>query len=118
MRVRTGVDIIDLKAAAKLLSDPQALGRMLSPCDIAEQRPEHLAGRIALKEAVMKATGLAGSKGAWQMIHIRRANNGRPLITLDKNPEGLVSIDGSIAHHGDYVVATVTALYENTEEIE
>ncbi len=118
MIVRSGIDIISLKEAQAVLKDPKKLARMLSPDDIAEQRSEHIAGRISLKESVMKATGLAGKKDAWERIHIRRAKSGRPIITIDNPPRSLVSIDGSVAHHGDYVVTSVVALYEDTEEIE
>jgi phosphopantetheine--protein transferase-like protein len=117
MIIRTGVDVIDLKNAQNILDDPGVVSRMLSPHDIAGQSREHIAGRIALKEAVMKATDLVGIKDAWKHIHIRRSTSGRPMITIDTPVKGLASIDGSISHHGDFVVAMVTALYEDLEEV-
>lgn len=118
MIVRTGIDIINLRTATKILNNPSAIARMLSPSDIARNSPEHIAGRLALKEAVMKAVDLAGTKNAWQHIHISQDKSGRPLITFDAPIKGLVSIDGSIAHHGGYVAATATALYKKLEKVE
>lgn len=113
MKIQTGVDIISLAAITSTLADPAQLARMLHPGDINRSEAEHIAGRIALKEAVIKALGLQA--GSWLQIHIATADSGRPVISLAADQPGLLSLDGSISHHGDTVIAFVVALYDTNE---
>ena len=114
MRIATGVDIMDLQEVAKTLHDPAQLQRMLHPGDLIRSEPEHVGGRIALKEAVIKAVGL--KPGDWLNIHIQTIKSGKPVISIVEQPEGLASLDGSISHHGNMVVAFAVALFHDKDE--
>lgn len=110
MKIQTGVDIISLATITSTLGDPAQLARMLHPGDVTRPEAEHIAGRIALKEAALKALGLQA--GSWLDIHIATAASGKPVISLVTDQPNLLSIDGSISHHGGTVVAFVVALYD------
>jgi phosphopantetheine--protein transferase-like protein len=116
MRIASGVDIVDITRVQTTLRDPAQLQRMLNLGDISRHEPEHLAGRIALKEATIKALGL--SPGSWLDIHIRTQPSGKPQLSVVDEPPGLVSLDGSISHHGDLAIAFVVALFDDEDEKE
>jgi len=111
VRISTGVDIIDLRKTQKTLADPAQLQRMLHPGDLYRNDAEHVAGRIALKEATIKALGL--KPGSWLDIHIHTQESGKPVITVSDTVPGLVSVDGSISHHSDTVIAFVVGLFDD-----
>lgn len=81
---------------------------------------QHLAGRLAAKEACMKAlgTGLTpgSGPGALQDIEIVNHPSGRPELALKGwiarlcKKKQLTQRTVSIAHSGDYAVATVILL--------
>jgi phosphopantetheine--protein transferase-like protein len=114
MRVACGVDIIDMKEIQTTLQDAAQLQRMLNAGDISRHEPEHVAGRIAMKEATIKALGL--SPGRWLDIHIHSEPSGKPVLSVSEPPRGLASLDGSISHHGDSVIAFVVALFDDEGE--
>jgi phosphopantetheine--protein transferase-like protein len=114
MKVGTGVDIIDIREILSTLNDPVQLARMLYPGDINRSEPEHIAGRIALKEAAIKALGL--KPGDWLSIKIQTASTGKPIVIVTDSPTGLASIDGSVSHHGDIVVGFVVALFNDKND--
>jgi phosphopantetheine--protein transferase-like protein len=111
MRVACGVDIIDMRQIQSTLHDATQLQRMLNAGDISRHEPEHIAGRIAMKEATIKALGL--SPGSWLDIHVHTRSSGKPELSVSVPPQGLVSLDGSISHHGDSVIAFVVALFDD-----
>ena len=114
MRLSTGVDIISLAEIGKTLADPAQLQRMLHTSDIIRSDPEHIAGRIALKEATIKALSLP--PGSWLDIHVHVAPNGKPLVSVTDKPAKLMSMDGSISHHGDTAIGFVVALFDDEDE--
>ena len=89
--VGVGVDLVEVSRARAMLEDKGAhvFDRLLTPSEAAycRSRPdpaEHVAVRLAAKEAVYKA--LQGSEQArgigWRDIEVTRAEDGRPDVTL------------------------------------
>lgn len=86
-----GVDIVDTARIARLLDEHGQ--RFLTRCYTADElaycdanptrRVEHLAGRFAAKEAVLKVLGTGWSGGiAWTDAEIVREDSGRPAVLL------------------------------------
>ncbi|HYT83773.1 MAG TPA: holo-ACP synthase [Gemmatimonadales bacterium] len=86
-----GVDLVEVSRTRAMLADKgaQVFDRLLTPdeADYCRSRPdpaEHVAVRLAAKEAVYKA--LQGSDAArgigWREIEVTRAPDGRPDVTL------------------------------------
>lgn len=71
---------------------------------------DHLAGRLAAKEAVFKALKMRWKRGfCWRMIEIGGDGGCRPIVTgISGFPESddlLAGLDVSISHAGGYAVA-------------
>jgi holo-[acyl-carrier protein] synthase len=86
-----GVDLVEVERARRMIADKgeHVFERLLTPkeAEYCRSRPdpaEHVAVRLAAKEAVYKA--LQGSEGArgigWREIEVVRAEDGRPDVTL------------------------------------
>jgi len=89
--VGVGVDLVEVARARAMIADKGAhvFDRLLTPAeaDYCRSRPdpaEHVAVRLAAKEAVYKA--LQGSDAArgigWRDIEVTRAPDGRPDVEL------------------------------------
>ena len=89
--VGVGVDLVEVARARAMIADKGAhvFDRLLTPAEAAycRSRPdpaEHVAVRLAAKEAVYKA--LQGSDAArgigWRDIEVTRAPDGRPDVEL------------------------------------
>lgn len=89
--VGVGVDLVEVSRARAMLADKGAhvFDRLLTPseAEYCRSRPdpaEHVAVRLAAKEAVYKA--LQGSDAArgigWREIEVTRASDGRPDVSL------------------------------------
>ena len=89
--VGVGVDLVEVARARAMIADKGAhvFDRLLTPAEAAycRSRPdpaEHVAVRLAAKEAVYKA--LQGSEAArgigWRDIEVTRAPDGRPDVEL------------------------------------
>src|SRR5881392_4424380 len=89
--VGVGVDLVEVARARAMIADKGAhvFDRLLTPAeaDYCRSRPdpaEHVAVRLAAKEAVYKA--LQGSEAArgigWREIEVVRAPDGRPDVRL------------------------------------
>jgi len=89
--VGVGVDLVEVARARAMITDKGAhvFDRLLTPAeaDYCRSRPdpaEHVAVRLAAKEAVYKA--LQGSEAArgigWRDIEVTRAPDGRPDVEL------------------------------------
>jgi len=89
--VGVGVDLVEVERARAMLADKGAhvFERLLTPseAEYCRSRPdpaEHVAVRLAAKEAVYKA--LQGSDEArgigWRDIEVTRASDGRPDVEL------------------------------------
>ncbi|MDP1853828.1 MAG: holo-ACP synthase [Candidatus Omnitrophota bacterium] len=108
--IGTGIDIVEvkrLKQSIKKWGD-LFLNRVFTDKEIAYAKSkrfvyEHLAGRFAAKEAVIKAAG--GGKFAFKDIEVANNQTGKPLISLAKNNKKY-KISVSISHIKDYAVAS------------
>lgn len=107
MRISVGCDVMLIKKA-EVLVDKGHLERILRPEEINRSDAEHIAGRIALKEAAIKALGLTAND--WLKLRIR-SKGGKPMIDLIEPDETIESLDCSISHDGEYAFAVVTVLY-------
>lgn len=95
-----GIDIIDIPRIERMIADhgDHFLTRCFTPNELAycaantKRQAEHLAGRFAAKEAVLKALGTGWTGGiAWTDIEVIRLDTGRPTIKLH-------NITATIAH--------------------
>ncbi len=117
IRVKVGVDLVHIPRLAALLADGTFLRRAFQPAELADGRPEHLAGLLAAKEACFKALGRPTS---WPAVAVDTAH-GPPRLQLSPEvaPPNLLSLEVSISHEGDYAVAVVVALLgEGSEDDE
>jgi len=102
-----GIDLVNVAEFERQArtAGPKLLERLFCPGELTgDDRPEHLAGILAAKEAVIKACGLEA--GAWREIGLRWTPAGRPWAQIRGRAE---VIEVSIAHHGDYAVAVALA---------
>ena len=112
MNIHTGIDIVHVPTFEHSLNagGDSFYDRVFSPND-SIQRPgdvPHLAGLFAAKEAAMKALG--DTSISWHEFVLGHEASGKPTLLLPGTAP--MSVDVSIAHHGDYSVATVAVLYE------
>ena len=94
------------------------LSRVFTPaeleyCSGKKRRIEHLAGRFAAKEAVLKVLGTGWANGIqWTDIEIRNAPSGRPHVRLAgrcrqiADSLGLIGIVVSISHIHTHAIAS------------
>jgi holo-[acyl-carrier protein] synthase len=88
-RFRIGVDLVGVERVARLVTDHEgALDELFTEREQAHwrrkrQRYQHLAGRFAAKEAVLKAfgTGLR-QRMRWTDVEIISGTGGRPEVLL------------------------------------
>lgn len=100
MIVGHGIDIVEVARIEKLLEEhgQRFLDRCFTPAEQAycdkskKRRSEHLAGRFAAKEAILKVLG-TGWRGniAWTDMEILPDPHGKPILTLTGE-------SGQIAH--------------------
>ena len=114
LRIRTGIDLVYVPRLAALLENASFLQRAFQPSELRDMRPEHLAGVFAAKEACFKALGRAPCWLA-TAVDTQRGQaeaEGKPRLSLSPEiaPPGLLSLDLSISHEGDYAVAVVVML--------
>ena len=119
-----GIDLVDISHTAALLRDPtdQFLIRCFTPQEqeavgTGQDRPARLSGRLAVKEAVMKALGTGFVEGVgFLSIEVVKLRSGAPTIVLHDEAErraaalGIRSWLVSTAHEGDLAVASVIGL--------
>lgn len=124
MIVAHGIDLVDIAHTARLLADPT--DQLLTRCFTSQEqeavgtgtdRAARLAGRLAAKEAVMKALGTGFSAGVgFLSIEVVTLPSGAPTIVLhgeaQKRAEGLgiSSWLVSASHEGDMAIASVIGL--------
>jgi holo-[acyl-carrier protein] synthase len=125
-----GIDLVEIERVARLLEEFGE--RFLSRCFTQVEREyahdkrrqiEHLAGRFAAKEAILKALGTGWRNGiAWTDVEIQREPSGKPKVVL--HGQGLrvaeeLGIDQwwvSISHIATH--ATASAIGVATESTE
>ena len=89
----------------------------LAYCRDRHREIEHLAGRFAAKEAVLKVLGTGWTNGiAWTDVEIRNAPSGRPSVHLSgrcreiADELGLAEVLISISHVSTHAIASAIAL--------
>ena len=116
-----GVDIVDVSRVASLLEryGDRFLRRVFTDQEVryalgSANRAERLAGRFAVKEAVMKALGTGKSQGIlWRDVETARGAMGRPVVRLHGQAvrwlrqRGGERVHVSITHDGGKAVAFV-----------
>ena len=114
MRARIGVDLVQISKMAELMEDEAFLRRVFHPPELLDRRPERLAGVFAAKEALFKALG---TTRLWLEAEVGWDAAGRPELRVagEAVPAGLLSLDLSITHEGEYAVAAVVVLLSEEE---
>ena len=124
MIIAHGIDLVDIAHTARLLTDPT--DQLLTRCfTLQEQesagngidRAARLSGRLAAKEAVMKAlgTGFSGGVG-FLSIEVVTLPSGAPTIVLHGEAQKRAEMLGisswliSTSHEGDVAIASVIGL--------
>lgn len=119
--MRVGVDLVEVdRLAAGLRRRPRLADRLFTAAELAavggpDALPWRLAGRLAVKEAVLKAlgTGLAGL--SWHDIEVRSTAGGAPCLHLAGAARQMAAKLGvtdwavSISHTRQTAVAVVVA---------
>ncbi|MBE7384663.1 MAG: holo-ACP synthase [Leptolyngbya sp. SIO1E4] len=119
-----GIDIVETKGVQKLiaqLSEAPEMGCFTANernvCELGSKRIEYFAGRLAAKQAVLKALGEALNEGAsWLDIEIKRLSTGEPSVVLYDNCLQIAMDLGvtkwllSISHESSYAAASAIAL--------
>jgi holo-[acyl-carrier protein] synthase len=130
MIVGIGVDIVDVARVEDLLARYQDrfVRRLFTDAEAGYARrsvreAERLAGRFAVKEAVLKALGTGKSQGIlWRDVETIRGAMGRPEVKLHGNAlKYLKKLNGesifvSITHDGGKAVAFVIIETGGTQE--
>ena len=118
-----GIDMVDCKRLGEMIDryGERFLNRVFTPteqeyCRDRKRRIEHLAGRFAAKEAVMKVLGTGLRKGVnWLDIEVVNEPSGRPRINLTgkgreiADEQGLTEIIISISHISTHAIASAVA---------
>ena len=116
-----GVDIVDIARIQAMLDryGERFLARVYTEAETAyamggANRAERLAGRFAVKEAVMKALGTGKSQGIlWRDVETLRGHLGKPEVRLHGQAVRWAKLRGggaihvSITHDGGKAVAFV-----------
>ena len=118
-----GVDIVEVSRIGAMLEEHG--DRFLTRCFTADERgyavsrrraAEHLAGRFAAKEAVLKALGTGWRSGiAWTDVEVHLLPSGQPELELHRvaadaaRQRGITEWNLSISHTELYAIASVIA---------
>ena len=115
-----GIDMVDCsRLQASIEKHGQKfLDRVFTPveleyCQTRKNRSQHLAGRFAAKEAVLKVLGTGWRNGiAWTDVEIRNEPSGQPCVFLTGKCRevaeglGLTKIHVSISHITTHAIAS------------
>ena len=116
-----GTDLVETARVARMVDDhgDRFLARVFTPAELAycdrsaKRRTEHLAGRFAAKEAVLKVLGTGWRGGiAWTDVEVLPDAMGRPVLTITGEAarvaaeRGIASWHVSISHIETHAMAT------------
>lgn len=116
-----GTDLVETARVARMIADhgDRFLDRVFTPAERAycsrsvKRHHEHLAGRFAAKEAVMKVLGTGWRGGiAWTDIEVLPDAMGRPVLTITgvagrvAAERGITAWHVSISHIETHAMAT------------
>jgi holo-[acyl-carrier protein] synthase len=122
-----GIDLVDVERIERMVREhgERFLDRCFTPAEQAycranpRRQVEHLAGRFAAKEAVLKALGTGWSGGiAWTDIEVIRDASGQPGIVLGRECLAIANRLGvrkwllSISHISTHATASAIAVGE------
>lgn len=123
-RVRVGVDVVSVARVARLVSEtPEVLERVFRPTELLQREHrarwhDRLAGRLAAKEAVLKALGTGLATGMqWTDVEVVSEQSGRPIARLHGAVAeraarlGIVALEVSISHSHGMAMALAVLLY-------
>lgn len=127
--IRVGVDLVRVRRVRRLLAEhPNAAEtifteRELAYCGAKRRKHEHLAGRFAVKEAVLKAfgTGLSG-RTRLRDVEVVNRTGGKPDVRLHgrlaelARERGLIDVDVSISHTRDLAVAQAVTVWARSPD--
>ncbi len=116
--ISIGTDLVSIQRIDHLLLTygDRFLERVYTPAEVREScgSPSYLAGRFAVKEAVLKAIGTGLSEGIrWQDVETTRTSPGAPLVRLQgRAKDRMQSLGGdrvlvSISHEREMAMAFV-----------
>jgi holo-[acyl-carrier protein] synthase len=125
--VAHGVDLVDCNRLAEAIGrhGERFLNRIYTKNELAycrgrKRELEHLAGRFAAKEAVLKLLGTGWKDGiAWTDIEVVNTPSGKPVVKLTgqcrliADQQGLSSILISISHIDTHAIASAIASAES-----
>ena len=134
MRIYQGVDLVEVARVRKAYENHEAFGDDIftrEEVEFCRSRPDvypHLAGRFAAKEACLKAFGVGmggfGATGRFGEIEVESSPSGKPTLRLHGTMEKMgkrlkiSQASVSISHAGEYAIATVILVGEDTVEEE
>ncbi len=115
-----GVDMVDCGRLQQAIGRHREkfLHRVFTPAELeyslgSKRETEHLAGRFAAKEAVLKVLGTGWRSGInWTDVEVRNAPSGQPYVTLSGRPLeiaqqlGITHILISISHIDTHAIAS------------
>jgi holo-[acyl-carrier protein] synthase len=129
VEVRIGVDAVAVERVERLLRDhPQSCAAIFTAGELEYSRgkrraAEHLAGRFAAKEAVLKAFGTGISRRMrWTEVEVLNEASGRPRVHLAGSAaafadrHGLTQLDVSLTHTQGLAFAYAIALWGRSAE--
>jgi holo-[acyl-carrier protein] synthase len=122
--INHGIDLVECKRIKQMLEkhEQRFLDRVFTAneqqyCKSPKLRIERLAGRFAVKEAVLKVLGTGWRDGiAWTDIETRNNPAGKPLVTLTGQAKtlaekcGIDQISISVTHTTELAIASAIAL--------
>jgi holo-[acyl-carrier protein] synthase len=118
--VAHGIDMVECARLAEMIDKHgrKFLDRIFTPAELdycleKKRSIEHLAGRFAAKEAVLKVLGTGWRDGiAWTDIEVRNSPSGQPQVKLAgrcrqiADELGLATVLVSISHIGTHAIAS------------
>ena len=119
-----GIDLVEVARVEKMVSrwGQRFLDRVFTPREQADARGAHalrrLAGRLAVKEAALKALGTGLRSGRWVHLEVSNDSMGRPTLLLRgrlkavAESHGIESFLVSLSYERGLAVAQVLALGE------
>jgi len=124
-----GIDLVEISRIARLVEDHG--DRFVKRCFTESEalyaanrrrRIEHLAGRFAAKEAILKALGTGWQRGiGWTDAEVIRLPSGQPQVAVHGECKKIADAMGigrwwiSISHTETYAMASVIATTENDQ---
>ncbi len=129
MIIGHGIDVVEIPRLAQMLSKhgDRFVERVFTEAERAYCRGrarelEHLAGRFAAKEAVLKVLGTGWSgQTSWQDVEVTNNEAGQPSVTLRGHSArvaeqlGVRKVFISISHTGDWAAASAIGVGEGPD---